>query len=89
MSYTPPPVCFSGRVPASPGTVTLYGDKNFVFSQGAVASIWTILHDLDKFPSVAVQDSGGTWQEGHVDHIDNKNLTITFSAGFSGKAYLN
>jgi len=65
------------------------GDKTFVFTQGLVSAIWTIFHDMDKFPSVDVQDNGGTWQIGQVDHIDNKNLTITYSSGFAGKAYLN
>lgn len=64
-------------------------DKNFVFTQGTVSSVWTIFHNLDKYPSVTVKDNGNTTQEGYVEYIDSNNLTITFSAGFAGKAYLN
>ncbi len=52
-------------------------------------STWTITHDLGKFPSVSVVDSANTQVVGEVDYIDNNSLTITFTAAFSGKAYLN
>lgn len=65
------------------------GDKNFVFNQGMPSTFWQIQHNLDKYPSVTVIDSSGEVMEGAVDYVDKDNLTITFSAGFSGKATLN
>jgi hypothetical protein len=65
------------------------GDKNYVHTQGVAAAVWNINHGLNKKPSVTVVDSGGTEVEGDILHIDNNNVTITFSAAFSGEAYFN
>jgi hypothetical protein len=64
-------------------------DKNYIHDQGIAGSTWSINHSLKKFPSVTVVDSAGTVVIGMVDYTDLNNLTITFSSGFSGKAYLN
>ena len=64
-------------------------DKNYVFVQNTPSDIWTITHNLSKFPSVSVVDSGDTVVYGDIDYIDNNSLTITFSAAFGGKAYMN
>jgi hypothetical protein len=65
-------------------------DKNFVFVQGVPSAAWSITHNLGKFPSVSVVDSGDTSVlGGQVEYIDNNNLTITFIAAFAGKAFLN
>lgn len=65
------------------------GDKNYIHNQLAASTTWTINHNLEKFPSVTVQDSASTNIIGEVTYIDNNNLTITFSDELSGKAYLN
>lgn len=64
-------------------------DVFYTHTQGSPATVWNIGHALGKFPSVTVVDSGGTTVQGEVAYVDANNLTITFSAGFSGKAYLN
>ena len=64
-------------------------DKNFVYEQNIPSTIWTIVHQLNKFPSVTVLDSAGTMVMGQVNHQDINTLIITFSAAFSGKATLN
>ena len=65
------------------------GDKNFVFEQGVPSAIWTIQHNLNKFPSVTSVNNNKVQMYGEVTYIDENNLTINFSAGFSGKAYIN
>lgn len=65
------------------------GDLNFTFVQNAAASTWTIVHNLGKFPSVTVIDSASTPVIGTVHYVNDASLTITFSAAFSGTAYLN
>ncbi len=64
-------------------------DKTFEFTQGVPATTWNIQHDLGKFPSITVIDTADTVVTGQYEYIDNNNVTLTFSAGFAGKAYLN
>tara|TARA_R110002126_G_scaffold137390_1_gene281832 strand:+ start:1062 stop:1766 length:705 start_codon:yes stop_codon:yes gene_type:complete len=64
-------------------------DKTFIFNQGVPAAQWVISHNLGKFPSVSVVNNNKVLINGEVEYIDNNNLTVTFSAGFAGQAYLN
>lgn len=59
------------------------------FSQNTASSIWSITHNMSKFPSVFSKDSSDNVIIGEVDHINNNELTITFSAATTGTAYLN
>jgi hypothetical protein len=65
------------------------GDKHFEHVQGVPATVWTITHNLDKYPAVTVVDSSGREVEGDVHHTSTSTLTITFSAAFGGSAYCN
>ena len=65
------------------------GDKTFIFTQGVPANVWNIQHTLNKFPSVSVVDTSNTNVFSQVDYVDSNNLTITNTAQFAGKAYLN
>lgn len=64
-------------------------DKTFEFTQGVPATTWNIQHDLNKFPSVSVINNNNVVINGEVTYIDNNNVQLNFSAGFTGKAYLN
>lgn len=64
-------------------------NTTFVFTQAVPSVTWNIQHDLKKFPSITVIDTADTVVIGEYEYIDNDNVTLTFSAGFSGKAYLN
>ncbi len=64
-------------------------DKTFVFTQGSAASTWTVNHNLEKFPSVMVVDSGNNVVVGDITYTNNNSLTVSFSSTFSGKAYIN
>lgn len=65
------------------------GDATFLFQQKTPSDTWTVNHNLNKFPSVSVVNSNNTAVQGLVTYISKSKLTITFSAGFSGSAYLN
>jgi len=65
------------------------GDKTFVFDQITPSNTWNITHTLNKFPSVSVVDTAGTQVFTDVNYINNNNITLTFSTGFAGKAFLN
>jgi hypothetical protein len=64
-------------------------DKNFVFSQNTPSTLWTVTHNLGKYPSVSVIDSAGTLCFGEVKYISLNQLTISFGWAFSGKVSLN
>ena len=70
-------------------TLSSQGAPTFIFTQGVPATTWNITHNLGKFPSVSVVNNNDIIMYGNTTYIDNNNLTINFSAGFSGKAYLN
>ena len=75
-------------------TQPIIGDITYTHNQSSVSNTWTITHNLNRFPSVTVVDSGNTVVEGTVVYNSNKQLTITFfqagsALAFSGKAYLN
>ncbi len=69
--------------------VSAGSDLNFTHEQTTPSDTWNINHNLAKFPSPIVVDSSGNEVIGEVQHPDSDNLIITFSAAFSGKAYLN
>jgi hypothetical protein len=71
------------------GTTDLHHHPTYIHTQSTSAIIWNIEHNLGKFPSVTVVDSGDSVVEGEIDYVDNNNVTLTFSGAFSGKAYLN
>lgn len=64
-------------------------DKEYVHDQGLASAVWTITHGLNKYPTVFVVDSAGDEVEGAITHVSTTQLTVTFSAPFSGSAYLN
>lgn len=64
-------------------------DKNFVFTQSSASATWTINHDLNKFPAIEVVDSANDIVIGNITYNSTSQITITFTAAFSGKAYLN
>ena len=74
---------------AATGVSNLISDRFFEFNQATASNNWNISHNLNKFPSVSIADSGGSAVQGLISYIDSNNLTISFSAPFSGKAYLN
>lgn len=82
-----------GKVLTSTGVGTVWDDApqapTFIFTQGVPAATWNITHNLNKFPSITVIDTGNTVVTGEYTYIDTNNVTLTFSAGFAGKAYLN
>jgi hypothetical protein len=65
------------------------GLLGFVFNQGSAVAVWDITHPLSFQPNVSVVDSGGSEVEGDVVYLTSTTLRITFSAAFSGTAYLS
>ncbi len=61
----------------------------FVFCQDLPLAQWTITHNLGRFPSVTVVDSGNTVVVGNVAYTNSNVLVLTFGSAFNGCAYLN
>jgi hypothetical protein len=72
--------------PGEPGeTQTI----SFIHTQNAVSSTWSITHNLGFYPNVQAQDSSGTTIEGSMRYVNANQLTIEFSVGTTGTAYLS
>jgi len=66
----------------------------YTHSQTSSSNTWTITHNLGRYPSVTVVDTGGTVLTAAITYNSANQLTVTFFSGGSalattGKAYLN
>lgn len=61
----------------------------YTWTQSLALAVWTIPHNLDKYPSVTVVDGLGVRIEPDVVYADSNIVTVTHSAALAGKAYLN
>ena len=69
--------------------VNAANNDTYIHEQNVASNTWVIVHGLGKYPSVTVVDSGNTVVVGHVAYDSPNQITLTFEASFSGKAYLN
>jgi len=65
------------------------GFGTYEFPQPIPQTTWVINHGLAKFPSVTVVDTSGNVIVGFQTYNTSNQITLTFSAPFSGTAYLN
>ena len=63
--------------------------ESYIHNQMESSAKWIVNHNLGKFPSVTVKDSAESLVVGEIDYVDNNSIILTFTAEFSGKAYLN
>lgn len=64
------------------------GVTSYVHTQMVSSAAWTVTHNLGRHPSVTISDSMDNVVFGDVQYIDNNSLIVSFSATFSGTAYL-
>jgi hypothetical protein len=64
-------------------------DKHFHHQQHNADTTWIVNHNLDKFPSVTIIDSGGNEVEGCINYISINQVELTFTVPFTGDVYLN
>lgn len=53
------------------------------------SKLWTITHDLGKFPSVTIVDDNNEVVIGAIDYKSTNQITISFNTPFVGCAFLN
>lgn len=63
--------------------------NGYIYEQGVSSNAWTIVHNLNKLPSVTVVDEYNRIIDCQVEYIDNNTVIVTFNAAFKGKAYFN
>ena len=56
---------------------------------GTASAVWTITHNLGKFPSVTIVDTSNIVVVGQVDYLSSNIVQITFSQPLDGCAFLN
>ena len=61
----------------------------FIFEQAVASNTWVVTHNLNKFPSVVIQDSAGTQFLAPIYYNSANQLTISMNGATTGKAYLN
>lgn len=62
--------------------------RRHVHTQSSPSTTWNITHSLGGKPSVTIVDSAETVVVGEVTYISNSQITVSFTAAFSGFAYL-
>ena len=67
----------------------LVADKTYLHHQTVASDTWVIVHNLNKYPSVAVIDSAGNEVIGEINYDDKNQVTLKFVGGFKGVATLN
>ena len=72
-----------------PGPPGPPGGGTYTYIQSTPSASWAITHNLARFPSVTVVDTTNREVDGDVQYVDNNNVLLTFSAPFSGEAFLN
>ena len=60
----------------------------YVHTQNSPSNVWTINHNLNGHPTAVVKDSSGNQYEGLFTYPTLNQMVITFSAQFSGTAYI-
>jgi hypothetical protein len=84
-----PAVTISGQAPSQTIDFVIPVGGSYIHTQNSPATTWTVVHNLGFFPNVTVSDSAGTILEGQVEYPNVTTIVLTFSAAFSGKAYLS
>lgn len=64
-------------------------DSFYLHEQPIASASWVIDHNLGKYPSVTIVDSSNEECEGNVLHVSLNRVIVSFSAAFSGRAFLN
>ncbi len=65
------------------------GGGTFDYEQMSAATVWTINHNLGRYPAVTVTDYSGNVVYGDVLYVSTNQVTITFSGAEGGYAHFS
>lgn len=74
--------------PQGPAGAFSPSDIAYTHTQAVASATWTINHNLGFNPTAVVLDSSGTQCEGTFSYPTLNQMVITFSAAFTGTAYI-
>jgi hypothetical protein len=74
---------------AGPGGTTITGDAYFEYPRTTPSTIWSVVHNLGKYPSVTVVDDQGQMVEASVYFPSLNVVIISFSVATTGTAFMN
>lgn len=72
----------------APGPQGNAADVFYTHTQAVASAVWTINHNLGGEPTAVVLDSAGTQCEGTFSYPSKNQMIITFTAAFTGTAYV-
>ncbi len=75
-------------VVSAPGPQGNPADVFYTHTQSVASAVWTINHNLGGEPTAVVLDSAGTQCEGTFSYPSKNQMIITFTAAFTGTAYV-
>lgn len=75
--------------PGPPGPSGSAGGSSYIHNQVAVSDVWVVMHNLGRYPSVTVVDSGESVIFPDIHYDSNNQVTIVFGSPTSGKVYLS
>lgn len=64
-------------------------NSNYIHEQLVPEDIWSIIHNMNKFPSVVITDDLGFSMEGLIEYVDLDTIIIHFNSDVTGTAVLN
>lgn len=67
----------------------LIASPTFVYSPPVAMQVWTIQHNLGKYPSITTVESTGEKMYGREEYLNQDTVQITFLGACTGYAYLN
>lgn len=70
-------------------TVRVGGNVTYTWPQTVPLAVWTIPHNMNRYPSVTVVDGLGNRVEPDVKYLDENIVQITHGGALAGLAYLN
>lgn len=78
-----------GITVAEPVDLVGIADKNHIHTQAVANTLWTVTHNLGKYPSVRIKDGTGHSIVGDIVDVSINELTIEFTSAQAGVAIIN
>lgn len=64
-------------------------DRHLMYEQSTPEQVWTIVHNLDKYPSINLLDENGVIMFADIKYVDMSTVQISFATPVIGRALLN